>query len=225
MGMGRDPLIPRTAASVSPPAVVILGGPDVVPPLMSALHASGVAATWAVDVRQVAHLLDVLPGSTVVVTDDSSAGADMGQAEVIDVRGVASSTNGAWADIVGPLIAGMLAARAKPSSQGGPAFADLAVDDKHWCVRYRGRALRLTDAQYRLLAKLVRSGNQLVCLQELAQDMFDSSHCERQRIHAHVKRLRVRLATETEGRFGIVAVRGLGYRLADNGEVPLSSTG
>jgi hypothetical protein len=209
------------ASAALPPAVVVLGGHQVVPPLMSALHASGVAATWAVDVRQAAQLLDMLPGSAVVVTDDSSERAELAHADVIDVRRLASSTDDAWAVTVGPLIAGALTARAAPTPARGHGFADLVVDDEHWCVRYRGRPLRLTDAQYRLLARLVKSGNRLVSLHELAQDMFDSSHSERQRIHAHVKRLRVRLADETDGRFGIAAVRGLGYRLSYNGEVPL----
>jgi hypothetical protein len=188
---------------------------------MSALHACGIATAWAVDVCQAARLLDLLPGSAVVVAGDSVAEAELPQAKVIDVRGLASCAGDAWAATIGALIAGALTARAELSSVSGQGFADLVVDDEQWCVRYRGRPLRLTDAQFRLLAMLVRSGNRLVSLQKLAEDMFDSSHSERQRIYAHVKRLRVRLASEADGRFRIVAVRGLGYRLSCNDEPPL----
>jgi DNA-binding response OmpR family regulator len=53
--------------------------------------------------------------------------------------------------------------------------------------------------------------------------MFDSDHSERDRIHAHIKRLRIRLTEETDGRFSIIAIRGLGYRLADNDDRRLAS--
>jgi hypothetical protein len=200
---------PLVAGEVpGPPVVVVLGSPQLVMPLVVALHASGVAATWAVDGGQAAGLLSALPGSRVVVTDDSAGEPPVD--DVVDVSGIATGADDRWAATVAPLIAGAL-----PAGRVSPApHHDLVVDDKHWCVRYRGRPLRLTDAQFQLLSRLVRGGDRMVCLQQLARDMFDSDHSERERIHAHVKRLRVRLAEETGGRLSIVAVRGLGYRLA-----------
>lgn len=261
MGTGEDWVDAQGSApaAVPTPAVVVLGGTNVVPPLMSALHSSGIAATWAVDAAQATQLLDMLPGSPVIVTDDSAAGAvehdELTEAHVIDVRGVVSSTDHTWASTVAPLIASALPSRVRPSRvarsrvepgrveparvepsrvepshlepsrveparESDPPVDGLVVDEHRWCVRYRGRPLRLTDAQYRLLARLVHGESRLVPLQELAHYMFDSSHCERQRIHAHVKRLRVRLAQETDGRFSIIAVRGMGYRLSDDGAAP-----
>lgn len=185
---------------------------------MSALHSVGVMATWAVDGRQAAQLLDALPGSRVVLTQEVADRIELIGNDVIDIRTLVDRADDKWVKTVAELIAGSLPASAVNPHAARPA-ADLVVDEARWCVRYRGRELRLTDAQYRLLRRLVKSGNRIVPLPELAQDMFASSHSERQRIHAHVKRLRLRLAAETDGRFGIVAVRGLGYRLSDNGEV------
>jgi Transcriptional regulatory protein, C terminal len=209
----------------APPSAVILGGPNVVPQLISALHATGVAAAWAVDANQASRLLEALPGSRVIIADDSVEPIGLPSGRLFDIRGVANETDDKWVPAVAQLIAGALSGRTDPVPKMDQSPADLVVDETNWCVRYRGRALRLTDAQYRLLGRLVRSAGRLVLLQELAQDMFDSAHSERQRIHAHVKRLRLRLASETEGRFSIVAVRGRGYRLSDNGELPLRSTG
>jgi Transcriptional regulatory protein, C terminal len=226
-GTGMDsPFVLKSGASAAPapPAVVVLGGTQVVPPLLTALHTSGVAATWAVDEQQAAQLLGVLPGSLVVVTDDSAETAELPDRDVIDVRGVATSADDRWAATVALLIANVLPRRVNGTARHHhhPA-ADLVIDEHHWCVRYRGRPLRLTDAQYQLLSLLVRCGDRMVFLQQLARDMFDSDHCERERIHAHVKRLRVRLAEETDGRFSIVAVRGLGYRLADTANFGLTA--
>jgi DNA-binding response OmpR family regulator len=185
----------------------------------------GVVAAWAVDGWQASHLLDALPGSRVILTDDSAEATSLPESGLFDIRSVASRTDDKWATAVAQLIVGALPGPAGPASRIDRSDARLVLDEAQWCVRYRGRPLRLTDAQYRLLGRLVKAGNRLVLLQELAQDMFHSSHSERQRIHAHVKRLRLRLAEETDGRFGIVAVRGLGYRLCDNGELPLRPTG
>jgi len=187
---------------------------------MSALHNVGVIATWAVDGRQVARLLDALPGSRVILTEEFADGVELPEKDVIDISTLVDCADGSWVKIVAQLIASSWPASAGTPPPARPA-ADLVVDEAQWCVRYHGRPLRLTDAQYRLLARLVKGGHRMVTLQELAQAMFASSHSERQRIHAHVKRLRLRLAAETDGRFSIVAVRGFGYRLSDNGEVRL----
>lgn len=91
----------------------------------------------------------------------------------------------------------------------------LLVDEDAWEVSHEGRALTLTPFQYRLLRELVSAWGRTVPLPRLAKAMFGVHHAEQQRVTAHVKRLRKRLAEQGVDGFRIEAVRGIGFRLVE----------
>ncbi len=90
----------------------------------------------------------------------------------------------------------------------------LVLHEESWEISHHGRTLVLTIAQYRLLRELMVSANHTVRAQRLAGIMFGSGYRERDRVAAHVKRLRRRLAEEGVDSCRIDTVRGVGYRLA-----------
>jgi hypothetical protein len=89
----------------------------------------------------------------------------------------------------------------------------LVLHEESWEISHHGRALALTITQYRLLRELVVSADHTVGAHHLASIMFGTGYRERDRVAAHVKRLRRRLVDEGVADCRIDTVRGVGYRL------------
>lgn len=104
------------------------------------------------------------------------------------------------------LLAGLVAAPAPERA--------LVLHEESWEISHHGRTLVLTIAQYRLLRELIVSADHTVSARHLAAIMFGTGHRERDRVAAHVKRLRRRLVDEGVADARIDTVRGVGYRLS-----------
>jgi DNA-binding winged helix-turn-helix (wHTH) protein len=103
---------------------------------------------------------------------------------------------------------GVVGAAAAP-----PPTPRLCVVDLRWEVTYDGSALTLTSTQFRLMRVLVAADGATVLVHDLAAAVFGSSYHDRDRIAAHVKRLRRRLLEQGVEDYQLEAVRGVGYRL------------
>ena len=99
-----------------------------------------------------------------------------------------------------------------------PPLPRLRVVDLRWEVTYDGSALVLTSAQFRLMRVLVAAAGATVLVHDLASAAFGSSYHDRDRIAAHMKRLRRRLLDQGVVDYRLEAVRGVGYRLVTDSD-------
>ncbi|MDQ6793467.1 MAG: response regulator transcription factor [Chloroflexota bacterium] len=99
---------------------------------------------------------------------------------------------------------------------GGPgpvAAGELALDPGRHDARVRGTPLQLTPTEFRLLEALVRAGGDLVPHLQLARAGWPAeSDPDLLWLKPHLARLRSKV--EAQGGPAIVAVRGVGYRIA-----------
>jgi DNA-binding winged helix-turn-helix (wHTH) protein len=93
-----------------------------------------------------------------------------------------------------------------------PALS-LEVDDERWEVRFAGQVLHLTTTQFRIVRVLHRAAGRPVLVHELSEAVFGRAYHERDRVAAHVKRLRRRLSEQDVTGYRVETVRGVGYRL------------
>lgn len=110
--------------------------------------------------------------------------------------------------------AGALAAALPTPVPLEPGFlATLVIREDAWEVSHDGRTLSLTLLQYRLLRQLVATWGHSVPVSRLAEAMFGVPFADHQRVVAHVKRLRRRLAEQGVLTCRIETVRGIGFRI------------
>jgi len=94
-------------------------------------------------------------------------------------------------------------------------LANLSIDPARRSVRVGAEPLALTPTEYRLLATLADRIDEVVTRKELAQNMFrDHKASTGRSIEMHVWRLRAKLGRTRVPAPAIVAVHGLGYKLA-----------
>lgn len=110
-------------------------------------------------------------------------------------------------------VAAPLVLPAVPVSPDLSGARRLVLDEDHWEVRHDELVLQLTLAQYRLLRALMLADSRTVPTRHLSALMFGSAYRETERVAAHVRRLRRRLAEEQVDCCSLDTVRGMGYRL------------
>ncbi len=92
---------------------------------------------------------------------------------------------------------------------------DLTLDFAAQEVRVRGKEVRLTPAEYRLLEVLVRRAGAVVAHQVLLQEVWGPEYlADPQYLKVFVRRLRNKLGDDPEQPRYIHTVRGIGYRFA-----------
>lgn len=89
---------------------------------------------------------------------------------------------------------------------------DLRTHEADW----EGRPLHLTTVQFRIMEVLVMAAGALVTSEQLARRVWgDSSFDDRERLVAHVRRIRKLIESDTSMPQFLLRVRGRGFRLAD----------
>jgi hypothetical protein len=93
--------------------------------------------------------------------------------------------------------------------------AGLRLDRHTGLASWRGSPLRLTHQQFRLLWRLGEADGGVVSLADLSEVVYDG-HVgnDRQRVMAHVRRIRRLIESDPRQPQFIQAVRGIGFRLA-----------
>lgn len=108
---------------------------------------------------------------------------------------------------------GAVMRRASGPAAAGPAVADgIELDARRHVIRVRDVPLDLTPTEYRLLEALLRAGGDVVSHFQLARAGWPTeADPDLLWLKPHVTRLRAKVAAA--GGPGILAVRGVGYRL------------
>jgi DNA-binding response OmpR family regulator len=109
--------------------------------------------------------------------------------------------------------------RASESAGGGQARGvlehhDLTIDLDRHAVRRQGSDLELTQAEFRLLAALVRARGRVLTRQALLDSLYGSAQGDamERTVDVHIGRLREKLGEDAVRPRYIVTVRGAGYR-------------
>lgn len=83
-------------------------------------------------------------------------------------------------------------------------------------ARWQGRALRLTEPQFRIMEILILAAGALVTTEQLARRVWgDSSFDDSDRLVAHIRRIRKLIEGDPSRPDFLLRVRGRGFRLAD----------
>jgi DNA-binding response OmpR family regulator len=91
---------------------------------------------------------------------------------------------------------------------------DLTIDLDRHAVRRQGSDLELTQAEFRLLAALVRARGRVLTRQALLDSLYGSAQGDamERTVDVHIGRLREKLGEDAVRPRYIVTVRGAGYR-------------
>ncbi|MEA3346311.1 MAG: response regulator transcription factor [Chloroflexota bacterium] len=108
-------------------------------------------------------------------------------------------------------------------------IGELIVDQAKRRVIFRGRIIRLTPTQYRLLHCLACHAGQVVGYRELLRQVwgFDADEAEaRDLLKAHIRQIRRKMGLDAKRAEYLQSVRGFGYMLIDphEDELPRSSS-
>ncbi len=91
------------------------------------------------------------------------------------------------------------------------------LDARAMRIRYQGRTLDLTRAEYLLLAALVKRPGQIQSRRQLIGQVWSADHPSDDRaVDTHVKTLRAKLKQVAPDENPIITHRGFGYSLADD---------
>lgn len=91
---------------------------------------------------------------------------------------------------------------------------DLAIEPRRRRVTLGGEVLQLTPTEYRLLGALANQPDAVLSREELAQQVWGYADAAIGRaIDAHIRRLRVKLASRSVPAPPIESVRGFGYKI------------
>ena len=103
--------------------------------------------------------------------------------------------------------------RTRPN--GDEAGHGFEVDSRAMRIRYQGRTLDLTRAEYLLLSALVKRPGQIQSRRQLIGQVWSEDHPSDDRaVDTHVKTLRAKLKQVAPDESPIVTHRGFGYSLA-----------
>jgi two-component system response regulator RegX3 len=103
------------------------------------------------------------------------------------------------------------AALPQPIRWGG-----LELDMRTHQARWNGSLLPLTTLQYRIMEVLILAAGAVVTSEQLARRVWgDSSFDDRERLTAHVRRIRKLIEDDPSLPEFLLRVRGVGFRLAD----------
>jgi two-component system response regulator MtrA len=93
----------------------------------------------------------------------------------------------------------------------GPLELDLSRRSASWC----GEPLELTPTQLRILDVLVAAHGAVVTTEDLSRLVWQTAMDDRQRVFAHIRRIRKRIERDPARPTFLLTVRGEGFRLAD----------
>jgi two-component system KDP operon response regulator KdpE len=112
-------------------------------------------------------------------------------------------------------IEALLRARKLARSASVVRVGDLEVDLAAWNVSYRGRRVRLSRVEFRLLASLARRVGQMVDHATILQDVWKLPNGDKPlgQIASYVGRVRRKIEPDLRNPQYIVSVPGAGYRL------------
>jgi two-component system catabolic regulation response regulator CreB len=103
-----------------------------------------------------------------------------------------------------------------PAAPGAPADGKWRHDAARCRISYRGRVLKLTRNEYRLLAALVAAPGRVFSRDQLMAAAWDDPGAAMDRtVDAHIKTLRAKLHAAVPDDDAIVTHRGLGYSLRE----------
>lgn len=103
-------------------------------------------------------------------------------------------------------------------------WGGLELDIRTHQARWEGRPLDLTAPQFRIMEVLVLAAGALVTTEQLARRVWgESSFDDRERLLAHIRRIRKRIERDTSMPQFLLRVRGRGFRLADEHQRPARS--
>ena len=95
-------------------------------------------------------------------------------------------------------------------------WGGLELDLRTHLARWEGRPLHLTTVQFRIMEVLVMAAGALVTTEQLARRVWgESSFDDRERLVAHIRRIRKLIERDTSMPEFLLRVRGRGFRLAD----------
>ncbi len=120
---------------------------------------------------------------------------------------------------VAELLARLRALERRPPQSLNPVLRvnDLELDPRTLKVRKNGEERRLTNKEFRILEYLMRNPNQVLTRTMIAEHVWDYDFPNVTNvIDVHIRALRRKLDGEEAGR-QIQTVRGVGYRLVENG--------
>ena len=114
----------------------------------------------------------------------------------------------------GELLARLRALLRRPAGGDGPVLARgrLTLDPATREVRAADRTLSLTPREFAMLELLLRRSPAVVSRESLASQVWEDDAVGWNTIEVHIARLRAKLV---HAGVGVVAVRGIGYRLVD----------
>ncbi|MCZ3374315.1 response regulator transcription factor [Rhizobium sp. AG207R] len=100
------------------------------------------------------------------------------------------------------------------SDESALQTGDLILDPASRTVRWQGKPLELTSAEFNILEVLARNAGQLVSKQEISRRAFDRPLTPfDRRIDVHISSVRQKLGARSDGASWIQSIRGQGYQL------------
>lgn len=103
-------------------------------------------------------------------------------------------------------------------------WGDLELNMRTHQARWRGRLLPLTTIQFRIMEVLVLAAGALVTTEQLSRRVWgESAFDDRDRVVAHIRRIRKLIERDTAMPEFLLRVRGRGFRLADVDQERLES--
>jgi DNA-binding response OmpR family regulator len=98
-----------------------------------------------------------------------------------------------------------------------PAVTPLAIDGERRTVSYEGRSVALTKTEFDLLSVLAEATGRVLTRDQLVARVWGEEHALTERtVDSHIKAVRRKLAEAGAGDLAIVAVRGVGFKLAES---------
>lgn len=91
---------------------------------------------------------------------------------------------------------------------------DISIDFLGCRIRLNGRALELTNAEYRLLCLLIRNANRIVPRSVILNDLWDNTgnFVDDNTLSVYIHRLREKVETDVANPQHLITVRGFGYQ-------------
>ncbi len=98
-------------------------------------------------------------------------------------------------------------------------WGPLELDMGRHQARWRGHELHLSTLQFRIMEVLAMAAGSVVSVEQLSSRVWgDSSVADRDRLVAHVRRIRRKIEEDPSSPRFLLRVRGRGFRLADRAE-------
>jgi len=92
-------------------------------------------------------------------------------------------------------------------------FGDLLIDTPRYLVKWRGKPIKLTSTEFKLLALLVQRCGRVQSREQLLRDVWEyNSMIDTRTVDTHMRRLRDKLGSAAKH---LDTVRGVGYRFVE----------